>query len=182
MNRAIPILETKRLQLRSHKLKDFESCVAMWVDPNVTQYTIGCPSSEQRTWIRMMSYLGHWNLMGFGYWAVEEKASGKYIGELGFADFKRDMQPSIKNIPELGWTLATHAHGKGYATEALNAVLAWGDKQLSAKHTVCIINPNNTASLRLANKLGYQEWIRTIKGSEPEVLFKRNAGSNIALN
>ena len=64
--------------------------------------------------------------MGFGHWAVEEKASGDFIGDLGFADFKRDIQPSIQGLPELGWVLASRAHGKGYATEAVRAAIAWG--------------------------------------------------------
>src|SRR4051812_30549324 len=113
----IPTIETERLRLRPHGLKDFPDCVAMWSDPEVCRFTIGQPCPPQRTWQRLTSYLGHWQLLGYGYWAVEEKSSGRYIGELGFADFKREMQPSIEGIPELGWALVTRAHGKGYATE-----------------------------------------------------------------
>ena len=80
----------------------------------------------------MLSYLGHWSLMSFGYWALEEKETGRFIGELGFADFKRDIEPSLKGIPELGWALASPAHGKGYATEALRVVGAWGDARFGA--------------------------------------------------
>jgi len=93
--------------------------------------------------------------MGFGYWAVEEKASERFLGEIGFADFKREIVPSIEGVPELGWVLASHAHGKGYATEALNAAIPWGDKNLSASRSVCIIDPENLASLRVAEKCGY---------------------------
>jgi RimJ/RimL family protein N-acetyltransferase len=69
--------------------------------------------------------------LSYGYWAVEEKTSGRYVGELGFADFKRDIVPSIEGMPELGWALVPQFHGKGYATEALRAAVA--NRQLPAK-------------------------------------------------
>ena len=67
----------------------------------------------------MLRYAGHWQWMGFGFWALEEKSTGAFAGELGFAEFKRELEPSIQGIPEIGWVLAPHAHGKGYATEAV---------------------------------------------------------------
>lgn len=169
----IPTLETSRLKLRAHNLDDFSDCVAMWSDPVVTRYTIGAPASEQQTWRRMLAYLGHWSVLGFGYWAVEEKTGGRYIGELGFADFKRDLHPSIQGIPELGWALASSAHGKGYATEALRAVVAWGDLHFES-HTVCLIQPENRASLRVAEKLGYRELTRVQKDGELDIVFSRD--------
>jgi len=95
-------------------------------------------------------------LSGYGYWAVEERISGRYIGELGFADFKRDIAPSIDGVPELGWALAPQFHGNGYATEALRAAVAWGDHHLAQSRTVCIIHRDNQRSFRVAEKLGYK--------------------------
>src|SRR5690349_16068550 len=112
--RKIPIIETERLRLREHRLSDLENSLSMWTDPEIVRYTSGAPSTEQRTWLRMLEYLGHWAMLGYGYWAVAERSSDRYIGELGFADFKRDIDPSIKGIPELGWALASHSHGKGF--------------------------------------------------------------------
>lgn len=172
---SIPIIETARLRLREHRLEDFADCVAMWADPEVTRYTIGAPSSEQRTWLRVLAYLGHWSLLGFGYWAVEEKSSGRYIGELGFADFKREGMPELAGLPELGWALAAHAHGKGYATEALRAAIAWGDARFgSGQRTACIISPMNAASIRVAEKCGYREIARISKEGASEILFSRD--------
>jgi RimJ/RimL family protein N-acetyltransferase len=151
-----PVIETERLRLRAHQSDDFADCVAMWSDPAVVRYTIGDPSPPQRTWIRILAYLGHWALLGYGYWAVEEKTSGRYIGELGFADFKRDIVPSIDGMPELGWALVPQFHGKGYATEALSAAVAWGDSHFSQRRTVCIIHRDNHRSFRVAEKLGYK--------------------------
>ncbi len=86
-----PRIRTERLVLRGHRLDDFPDALAMWSDPDVTRFIGGVPSTEQQVWSRMLSYAGHWSLPGFGYWAVEEAASGAFIGELGFANFKRDI-------------------------------------------------------------------------------------------
>lgn len=155
-NTVAPLIETERLRLRPHQSDDFADCVAMWSDPAVARYTIGDPSPPQRTWIRILAYCGHWALLRYGYWAVEEKASGRYVGELGFADFKRDIVPSIEGMPELGWALSPRCHGKGYATEALRAAVAWGDHHLAQRRTVCIIHRDNHPSFRVAEKLGYK--------------------------
>ena len=146
----------------------------MWSDPAVTRYTIGDPSPPQRTWMRILAYRGHWALLGFGYWAVEEKVTGRYIGEVGFAEFKRDIQPSIEGMPELGWALITQAHGKGYATEALRAAVAWGDNHFGSARTACIIHQDNRPSFRVADKLGYKEFFRTSKDGEPETVLVRS--------
>jgi len=168
------VLETERLQLRAHKANDFADCVAMWSDPEILRYTIGDPSPVSRTWQRLLAYRGHWELMGYGYWAVEEKASGSYIGELGFADFKRDIRPSIEGLPEIGWALILKAHGKGYATEALKAAVAWGDSHLDSTRTVCIVHRDNHRSLRVAEKLGYSSILRAASPEEPDNILVRH--------
>src|SRR5262245_47305269 len=100
---AIPVLETERLRLRGHRVEDLEACAAMWADPVVTRHIGGKPFSREETWSKMMRYAGHWALMGFGYWAVEDKASGTFLGEAGFAEFRRELSPSIEGLPEVGW-------------------------------------------------------------------------------
>ena len=169
-----PVIETARLRLRPHQVDDFDACVAMWSDPAITRYTIGDPSPPPRTWLRILAYRGHWVLMGFGYWAVEEKTTGRYIGDIGFAEYKRDIQPSIEGAPELGWALITEAHGKGYATEALRAAVAWGDAHFGSARTVCIINEDNQASFRVAEKLGYKEVRRTSHNERSTVVLMRS--------
>ncbi len=104
---------------------------------------------------------------------MEVKATGEFVGELGFADMKRDIQPSLEGLPELGWALVSHAHGKGYATEAVRAVIAWGDQRFGRARTVCIIHPDNLASIRVAEKCGYQELQRTAYKEHEVILMER---------
>ena len=172
--RAAPRLETDRLILRSHRVEDFPDCTAMWRDPQVVKYTIGSASTPQRTWQRLLAYCGHWSLLGFGYWAVECKSTGRYIGELGFADFHRDVEPSIEGIPEIGWALCVEAHGQGFATEALQKVQSWGDSHFRASRTVCIIHRENLPSLQLARKLGYSVVLRAPAEGETDLLLARD--------
>lgn len=150
-----PTLETPRLILRSHRLSDFANSCALWSDPVVTRHISGRAFTQEEVWSRLLRYIGHWSALGYGYWVIEEKATGDFIGELGFADYKRTIDPPLV-FPEAGWALATSAHGKGYATEAILAILAWGDGNLPFDRTCCIINPENAASIRLAEKYGFR--------------------------
>jgi RimJ/RimL family protein N-acetyltransferase len=113
--------------------------------------------------------------LSYGYWAVEEKSSGRYVGELGFADFKRDIVPSIEGVPELGWALVPQFHGKGYATEALRAAVAWGDHHFAQRRTVCIIHRDNHQSFRVAEKLGYKAIFNATGSGESNTILARPA-------
>jgi RimJ/RimL family protein N-acetyltransferase len=166
-----PVLASARLKLRGHRLDDFAACAAMWADPIVVRYTGGKPLSEEEAWTKLLRYAGHWVLMGFGYWAVEEKETGRFIGELGFADYKRDIQPAIENTPEAGWIFSPAMHGKGYASEALREVLAWGEVRFAGGRTVCLIHPGNVASIRLAEKFGYVAQREMTYKERPTILF-----------
>ena len=171
--KAAPVLETPRLTLRSHRLEDFAAFAAMWADLTVVRYIGGEPLSEQDAWTKLLRYVGHWSVMGFGYWAVEEKTTGRFLGALGFANFKRAIQPSLGNTPEAGWIFSPAAQGQGFATEALRAALAWGEPRFDHSKTVCLINPENLASIRLAEKFGYEETRRVVYKDRPAILFSR---------
>lgn len=169
-----PVLETPRLILRTHRLDDFEPLAAMWADPVVTRHVGGGPCSAEGSWTRLLRYIGHWTLLGFGYWAIEEKESARFVGEIGFADYKRNIDPPLDGMPEIGWALASRVHGRGYATEAALAVSAWGDGRLQADRTACLIHPENAASIRVAGRCGYRESRRTAYRGEPTIVFVRD--------
>jgi RimJ/RimL family protein N-acetyltransferase len=173
----VPLLETERLRLRGHRVDDFAACAAMWADPVVKRFIGGgAPSTANQSWARLLNYIGHWPAMQFGYWAVEERATGEFVGDAGFADFKREIAPSMRDVPELGYVFAARAHGKGYATEAARAVVAWGDARGFAR-TVCIVHAENAASLHVAAKCGYRAFERATFGGEPAVFLERRGGA-----
>lgn len=169
-----PTLETERLRLRGHTLDDFDAVAAMWADPIVVRHISGKPSTREESWARLLRYPGMWALLGYGFWAVEEKASRRFVGEVGFADFKRDIEPAI-DAPEQGWSLAPWAHGLGYATEAMRAATAWGEAHFGRRDFMCIISPGNDPSIRVADKLGYREIARTTYKDTPTLMFRRDA-------
>ena len=176
----VPVLETERLRLRGHRVDDLADCAAMWADPVLVRHTVGKPLTEEESWRRLLGYVGHWALMGFGFWAAEEKGTGRFVGEIGFVDYKRDLEPSLKGVPEIGWVLASHAHGQGFATEAVRAALAWGDAHFDSPRTACIIAPQNAASIRVAVKCGYRELTRTTYKGHPVLMYVRDASPALA--
>jgi len=170
---SVPRLETERLILRGATRADFPAIAALWGDAEVTRYIHRAPLSEEEVWAKFMRGFGHCLLCGYGFWAVQDKASGRLIGETGFLDARRAITPSLHGMPEVGWVYARAAWGKGYATEGLQAALAWGDTHLPERRFVCLIAPENTASVRVAAKSGFHEAARTSYKGEPTLLCYR---------
>jgi RimJ/RimL family protein N-acetyltransferase len=169
-----PLLETERLILRRHGVGDFDASFAMWSNPAVVRHISGRPSTREESWSRILRYAGHWRLLGFGYWAVEEKASGRFAGDVGFGHFKRVIDPSLDGIPEVGWVLDPAMHGRGYATEAIGAALSWTERHLPVPATACIVSPENIPSLRVAQKCRYGEYARTTYGDHDVIMLRRD--------
>lgn len=170
-----PVIETDRLILRAHGRGDFADSLALWADPEVTRYVGNKVFTREESWSRFLRYGGLWPMLGFGYWCVRERATGRFVGEVGFADFQRDMIPSLDGAPEAGWVLGRAAHGRGYATEAVSAALAWLDASAHRGRSVCIIAPENAASIRVATKCGYRAWTRGTYKDAAIVCLERDA-------
>jgi RimJ/RimL family protein N-acetyltransferase len=169
----IPTIETERLILRKAHAGDVDAVCALWADPAVTRYISGNPLARRQAWMGMLHILGHWELYGYGGWHVEEKSSGAFVGQVGFQQFVRDIDATRSHLPEAGWVLAPAMHGRGYGSEAVDAIVAWADANIDAPHTVAIVHPENAASLRVATGRGYREIDRAMYATNPVVLFER---------
>jgi RimJ/RimL family protein N-acetyltransferase len=153
------IVQTERLILRPHRLDDFATYATYRADPQLMRYFRSGPIKEEDAWSGFRGIFGHWELMGYGNWAIEERASGRYIGNLGFTDKKRVTSHPASGAPEMGWLLCAAAQGKGYATEAINAALAWArDHFGQGARVVCVIDIGNAASQRVADKCGFKHF------------------------
>lgn len=141
-------LETERLVLRMWREDDFEAYAELCADPEVMRYLGGKTFDRAEAWRAMAMQIGHWYLRGYGHWAVEEKHSGRFAGRLGF--FNPDGWPGF----EIGWTFKREFWGKGYATEGGRRALEYGFKELDKEHIISLINPENRASIRVAQRLG----------------------------
>jgi RimJ/RimL family protein N-acetyltransferase len=171
--REAPRIETERLILRAFRVDDLGPLAAMWRTDEVVRYIGGQPLSREDTWRRSLAACGQWPYSGFGYWIVDSKADEQVIGQLGFADFKREMEPSIEGEPELGYVFAPSVHGQGIAAEACKAALNWADAHLDAPSYPAIISPENEASIRLAERLGFRHECDAIYRADAIALFRR---------
>lgn len=142
-------LETERLLLRMLRNEDFDDYAAMCADPQTMTF-IGerKPMTRNQAWRHMASIVGHWQLRGYGFFAVEEKTTGRFVGRVGFWD--PEDWPSF----EVGWTIVREHCSKGYATEAARACLGYAFTTLGRDQITSLIDPNNIASIRVAEHLG----------------------------
>ena len=173
LTKSAPSIETSRLRLRAHAADDLSRSCTLWGNPAVTLFIGGKPSTPQQCWARILTYVGHWNLLGFGYWLVEDRVTGEFLGEVGFANFNRDLTPAFGTTPEVGWAFLPSAQGKGYAHEAVLAGLTWMEQNHPTEKVVCMIAPDNQPSLKLARKLGFEEFTRASYHGEATILFER---------
>ena len=142
-------VETERLLLRHFKHEDLDDYARISADPEVMRYIgKGQPLSREDAWRSMAFHSGHWQLRGFGQWAVELKETGRLIGRIGL--FMPEGWPGL----EVGWLLDREYWGRGLATEGGRAALNYAFQELRAEHVVSIIHPENQASIRVAEKLG----------------------------
>lgn len=141
-------LFTERLRLRPFRPDDFEAHAAICADDEVMRYIRAGALPRVDAWWQLARYMGHWQLRGYGLWAVVERSSGRLVGHLGF------LEPEGGHGFEMGWALAREAWGRGYAFEGTRAALDYAFGPLGRDHVVCLIRPENARSIRLAERLG----------------------------
>lgn len=170
-----PTLTTPRLILRPHRVEDFDAYAAMWAEPAVVRFIGGEPFTREAAWHRFLRHPGLWHFLGFGHFAIEERASGAFVGEAGFHDFRRPISPSLEGTLEAGWVFAGAAHGKGYAREAMTAALGWADTHHAGRRITAMIEESHAASLHVAGTLGFTRVAGASYGGRDMVLLERTA-------
>ena len=139
--------ETDRLLLRQWRTEDFDAYAGYFADEETAKFVGGVKDRDQ-AWRRLASEIGHWALKGYGYWAVEEKEVGTFVGGVGL--WFSEGWPEL----ELGYWIIPKMHGKGYATEAGVKARDYAWETVGAKSLVSYIDPENEPSKRVAEKLG----------------------------
>ena len=174
MSPDIPIVETERLILRDHRLADFDAYVAMWADPLVTRFIGGRPRSREESWIRFLRHAGMWRHVGFGFWAIEEKARRPL--------HRRGRLPRIEARPRAQHRRHARSRlGASSPTRTARAMPAKPSARSCAGATInhpgkpmtCIIDTDHPVSIRVAEKHGFRERVRTTYHGEPTIVFDR---------
>ena len=142
----IPTLTTERLTLRAQRPDDFDAYAAFYGSER--SWGMGGPLERPQAWRAFAAELGHWQMRGYGFWAVDVTETGETVGQVGF------WHPEGWSEVEIGWAMFAGSEGKGYAYEAAKAVRDWGLDTLGLTALVSYIDPPNTRSVRLAERLG----------------------------
>ncbi|MEQ6247726.1 GNAT family N-acetyltransferase [Sulfitobacter sp. HNIBRBA3233] len=154
MSRSIPTINTQRLTLRAMRAEDFPRFAQIWAKPEVTAHISGKPWPKTRSWDAFLRNAGHWQIAGFGQWAIQLHGQPEMAGQTGFFFGSRGLGEDFDPFPETGWVLDPVAQGQGMGIEAAAAAHDWFDRVVAGR-TVCMITPENENSLSIAKSLGY---------------------------
>jgi len=142
----IPTLETERMILRPNRIEDFEA-YATFYEGERSRHR-GGPATRLQAWRYFTHEVGDWAIRGYGFLAMEEKATGQYLGQVG------PYYPEGWVEPEIGWLLMDGFEGRGFATEGALAARAYAYDTLGWTTAISLIRAANTPSRRLAERLG----------------------------
>ncbi len=145
-SQSIPVIESDRLILRGFQESDFEPMAEFYADPISAFY--GGPCDREDGWRKFAAYAGHWMLRGYGPWALDEKATGNFVGLSGL------WYPDGWIEPEITWALVPGQHGKGFATEAALTALRAAYELFGWNRAVSVIAKDNPASVAVATRMG----------------------------
>jgi RimJ/RimL family protein N-acetyltransferase len=146
---VVPLLETRRLLLRAFVSSDVEPYARMMADPEVSRFLgDGKPLDRGDAWRQLAQIIGHWELRGFGLWAVEERATRQLVGRIGC--YEPEGWPGF----EIGYVLARETWGRGLAREGVAAALAYARRELGRDTVISLIRPDNRASIAVAEHFG----------------------------
>ncbi len=154
MSRTIPTINTARLTLRGMRTEDFQRFADIWATPEVVTHISGALRARAQSWDAFLRNAGHWQIAGFGQWAVQIHGQAEMAGQTGFFFGSRGLGEDFDPFPEAGWVLDPAFQGQGYGLDAATAAHDWFDRVVAGR-TVCMITPENENSLRIAQALGY---------------------------
>lgn len=166
------MLTTERLTLVPHRPEHFDAYAEFWSkDPGHFLRSLA-PMHPADAWTRLLRHYGHWTAFDWGPFLCFDR-DGKLVAEAGYADFRRGVGAHFDGAPEGMWKVDLAEQGKGYATEIMAAITQWFDAAQSPPRTVCMIDPANEASIRVANRLGFVEIARVDYRGSPVNLYER---------
>ncbi|MFB2594034.1 GNAT family N-acetyltransferase [Paracoccus sp. p4-l81] len=166
----IPVIETERLRLRGPCMADLPAFAAFGRSDR--SHFVGGPSTaDHAAWDGLRGMIGHWVLRGFGWWTVEDKATGTVAGRVGIGHHTDWPEP------ELGWHIFDGFEGKGLAHEAALAARAHAHGPMRLGPVISLVHPDNLRSRRLAERMGARiEGDMTLRGT-PCLIYRHPAGA-----
>ncbi|MGO1117498.1 GNAT family N-acetyltransferase [Rhodovibrionaceae bacterium A322] len=162
MTVTVPVIETDRLILREIRESEFEAYAAFYQSER--SHLRGGPLGREEAWAAFASEIGHWQLRGYGFWALEEKESGDCCGLVGL------YYPEGWPEPEVGWLVWEAYEGKGIAREAAIRARDYAYQTLGWERLVSCISEGNERSVQLAKRLGATLDRRVTRAGRPDLL------------
>lgn len=170
---AAPFLTTERLELALPKVGDLQPLFAIVSHPDTHRFLGSAPTMADH-FMRFTRNAGSWQLYGYGILMVRRRGDDhRLLGNCGIFHSWRGLGEDFDDQPEAGWILSVEASGQGYAEEAMRAIYRWFDEAHGPRRTVCMIDPGNAPSLKLAGKLGFHPLREAELAGEPIRLFER---------
>lgn len=165
------ILETERLILRHQQLADLDSLFALYCDPEMVRFIPDAPRNYAETREELEWHMhGHPKHPELGLWATIYKPTGKFIGRCGLLPWTIEGQAEV----EVAYLIDRAYQGQGLATEAAQAILEYGFERLHLARLVCLIDGENLASIRVAEKIGMRFEKECSDELGPFLLYSQN--------
>ena len=174
--RSEPVLVTERLELWHPQAGDRAGLRALIEPGEVRRFLGGMEPDDHDVFMRLLRNAGSWALYGHGTFIVRERGQREIVGNCGVFHSWRGFGRGLDDVAEAGWIVAKSAWGKGYAQEAMEAALAWFEREHGAAPTLCMIDQGHRASEAVAAKLGYTACDRYEEQDErPLIVYRREA-------
>ncbi len=168
-----PFIQTARLDLSQPVASDHAALMELMASDAVRKFLGGHPTDAAEEFNRLCRNAGSWMLYGYGTFIVRARETSEVLGICGVFHSWRIFGKGMSDTPEIGWIFAEQAWGRGIATEAAQASLAWFDLEHGQRRVGCMIDAPNLASLKVAAKLGFARYDTHVQGDGPVILLER---------